>query len=101
MSTSNTFQAGKINTHIVNWLREYAANAKVKGFVVLTSTLCAQTGLPTLCVEMPIHQAPGQVSRGKEHIAQLKTRFPNVSSAITDLTPVFEEFKTDIDLKFL
>ena len=105
MSTSNTFQAGKINTHIVNWLREYAANAKVKGFVVgisggidsaLTSTLCAQTGLPTLCVEMPIHQAPGQVSRGKEHIAQLKTRFPNVSSALTDLTPVFEEFKTEV-----
>jgi NAD+ synthase len=105
MSKSNTFQADKINTLIVKWLRDYASNAKVKGFVVgisggidsaLTSTLCAQTGLPTLCVEMPIHQAPNQVSRGQDHIAQLKERFSNVSSCIADLTPVFEEFKTEV-----
>nr|WP_294936117.1 NAD(+) synthase [uncultured Flavobacterium sp.] len=105
MANSNTFQADKINTHIVHWLRDYASNAKVKGFVVgisggidsaLTSTLCAQTGLPTLCVEMPIHQAHNQVSRGKEHIEQLKKRFSNVSSAVADLTPVFEEFKTEV-----
>ncbi|ESU23299.1 putative NH(3)-dependent NAD+ synthetase NadE [Flavobacterium enshiense DK69] len=105
MSTTDTFQADKINTLIVNWLRDYATNAKVKGFVVgisggidsaLTSTLCAQTGMPTLCVEMPIHQAPNQVSRGKEHIEQLKKRFPNVSSVAADLTPVFEGFKTQV-----
>jgi len=105
MTSSNTFQADKINTHIVNWLRDYAVNAKVKGFVVgisggidsaLTSTLCAQTGLPTLCIEMPIHQAPSQVSRGKEHIEQLKKRFPNVTGTVADLTPVFEEFKTEV-----
>ena len=105
MTQAKTFQAEKINTHIVNWLREYATNAKVKGFVVgisggidsaLTSTLCAQTGLPTLCVEMPIHQHPSQVSRGQEHIAQLKKRFPNVSSVIADLTPVFETFKAEV-----
>lgn len=105
MSKSNTFQADKINTHIVKWLHDYATNAKVKGFVVgisggidsaLTSTLCAQTGLPTLCVEMPIHQHHSQVSRGKEHIEQLKNRFANVSSAVADLTPVFEEFKTEV-----
>lgn len=105
MAQAKTFQADKINTHIVNWLRDYATNAKVKGFVVgisggidsaLTSTLCAQTGLPTLCVEMPIHQHYSQVSRGQEHIEQLKKRFPNVSSAIADLTPVFEAFKTEV-----
>lgn len=105
MAQANTFQADKINTHIVNWLRDYASNAKVKGFVVgisggidsaLTSTLCAQTGLPTLCVEMPIHQHHSQVSRGQEHIKQLKERFTNVSSEIADLTPVFEGFKAQV-----
>jgi NAD+ synthase len=60
----------------------------------VTSTLCAQTGLPTLCVEMPIHQAENQVSRGQEHIAQLKKRFENVSNTISDLTTVYETFKT-------
>lgn len=102
MSKTSTLQVEKVNTHIVNWLKTYAENAKVNGFVVgisggidsaVTSTLCAQTGLPTLCVEMPIHQAPSHVSRGREHIEQLKKRFPNVENIEADLTSVFEDFK--------
>ena len=34
MTNSTTFQAEKINQHIVKWLLDYATNAKVKGFVV-------------------------------------------------------------------
>lgn len=105
MTNSTTFNSEKINQHIVKWLLDYATNAKVKGFVVgisggidsaLTSTLCAQTGLPTLCVEMPIHQAQSHVNRANEHIDQLKKRFSNVSNERTDLTPVFESFKNQI-----
>ena len=100
-----TFQAQAINDHIVNWLKDYAFNARVKGFVVgisggidsaLTSTLCAQTGLPTLCIEMPIHQPPSHVSRAQEHIGNLKDRFDNVSSALADLTPIFETFRQQV-----
>ncbi|RKS25831.1 NAD+ synthase [Flavobacterium endophyticum] len=103
MQKNNTLQADKITTHIANWLKDYAINAKVSGFVVgisggvdsaVTSTLCALTGLPTLCVEMPIHQAPSHVSRGREHIEQLKKRFSNVDSIETNLTSVFEMFKS-------
>ncbi len=92
----------KVAEYIINWLKEYATNAKVNGFVVgvsggidsaLTSTLCAKTGFPTLCVEMPIHQAKSQVTRGKQHIKQLKDRFENVSEARVDLTSTFEDFK--------
>ena len=105
MTDSNQFQAEKINNHIVKWLLDYATNAKVKGFVVgisggidsaLTSTLCAQTGLPTLCVEMPIHQAESHVNRANEHIDQLKKRFSNVSNERVDLTPTFETFKNSV-----
>lgn len=105
MTNSNNFQAEKINQHIVKWLLDYAINAKVKGFVVgisggidsaLTSTLCAQTGLPTLCIEMPIHQAESHVNRANEHIDQLKKRFPNVLNERADLTPVFETFKNQV-----
>jgi NAD+ synthase len=105
MSKKSTIQVEKVNIQIVNWLKTYAENAKVNGFVVgisggvdsaVTSTLCAQTGLSTLCVEMPIHQAPSHVSRGREHIEQLKNRFPNVSNIEADLTSVFEIFKTVI-----
>ena len=95
----------KVAKHIINWLKNYATNAKVKGFVVgvsggidsaLTSTLCAKTGLPTLCVEMPIHQAASQVSRAEEHIAQLKKRFDNISEVRVDLTSTFEDFKSAV-----
>jgi len=75
-------QADKVVDHIVNWLKEYATNAKMSGFVIgisggidsaLTSTLCAKTGFPTLCI-----------------------RFPNVSSIEVNLTPFFETFKTAV-----
>ena len=97
----------KVVDHIVNWLKDYALNAKVGGFVIgisggidsaVTSTLCAKTGLDVLCIEMPIHQAESHVSRANEHIAQLKKRFKNVKEARVDLTPVFEEFKTEVNL---
>ena len=101
MSKKSTIQVEKVNQHIVNWLKEYAISSKTNGFVVgisggvdsaVTSTLCAQTGFPTLCVEMPIHQHENHVKRGKEHIEQLKNRFPYVQSVITDLTSVFDDF---------
>lgn len=102
MAKKSNINAEDANTFIVTWLKEYANNAKVNGFVIgisggidsaVTSTLCAQTGLTTLCVEMPIHQDGVQVNRGREHIAQLKKRFVNVISAEADLTSVFETFK--------
>lgn len=92
----------KVAEYIIKWLKEYATKARVNGFVVgvsggidsaLTSTLCAKTGLPTLCVEMPIHQAASQVSRAQEHIAQLKNNFKNVSEARVDLTSIFDGFQ--------
>lgn len=87
--------------HIVSWMKAYVEQSHTKGFVVgvsggidsaLTSTLAAKTGLPTLCLEMPIHQASSQVTRAREHIAQLEAKYPNVSSVETDLTPVFDQF---------
>lgn len=101
-------QTEKVINHIVDWLKDYAAKAGVKGFVIgisggidsaVTSTLCAKTGLELLCLEMPIHQAPSHVTRAQEHIAQLKKRFPNVKDKVVDLTPVFEEFKTEVSLE--
>ena len=74
----------RVSEHIVNWLKNYATNAKVNGFVIgvsggidsaVTSTLCAKTGLKLICVEMPIHQAESQVNRALEHINNLKKEF--------------------------
>ncbi|WP_458627693.1 NAD(+) synthase [Winogradskyella sp. PC D3.3] len=100
-------QTEKVINHIVKWLNDYAKKANVNGFVIgisggidsaVTSTLCAKTGLDVLCIEMPIHQAPSHVTRAREHISFLKREFPNVKDTVVDLTPVFEEFKTEVSL---
>jgi NAD+ synthase len=105
MTKKRTLEIEKVNLHIVNWLKTYAENSKVNGFVIgisggvdsaVTSTLCAQTGLKVLCVEMPIHQAHSHVTRGREHIEQLKNQFANVTSVEADLTSVFEDFKKQV-----
>jgi NAD+ synthase len=92
-------QTDKVVEYIVNWLKEYATNANMNGFVIgvsggidsaVTSTLCAKTGLDLLCVEMPIHQGENQVTRAANHIAWLKENYPNVSSQPVNLTPVFD-----------
>ncbi|MBG7612542.1 NAD(+) synthase [Polaribacter sp. BAL334] len=89
----------KVAAHIINWLENYAKNGKLNGFVIgvsggidsaVTSTLCAKTGLPTLCLEMPIHQAESQVNRAKNHIDWLEKNFENVSRITVNLTPVFD-----------
>lgn len=92
-------KAKKVIDHIVLWLSDYAKGANSKGFVIgvsggidsaVTSTLAAKTGLPLLCVEMPIHQDKTQVSRAQNHIEWLISNFPNVSRTEVDLTPVFD-----------
>ncbi|MDO9274760.1 MAG: NAD(+) synthase [Lutibacter sp.] len=97
--------AEKVVNYIVSWLKEYAEKSHVNGFVIgisggidsaVTSSLCAKTGFPVLCVEMPIHQDKAQVSRGKEHIEQLKNNFQNVTSEEINLTATFEEFKASV-----
>ena len=56
-------------TQIINWLKQYSNSSGLKTFVVgisggidsaLTSTLCAESGIKTILVSMPIHQHPNQ-----------------------------------------
>ena len=98
-------QTEKVIEFITQWLTEYAEASKTNGFVVgisggidsaVVSALCAKTGKRTLCVEIPIHQAPTQVSRAQNHILDLKKRFSNVTDIHVDLTQVFEQFKGSV-----
>lgn len=99
---NKNFQVAAVSQHIIKWLKDYAKSNSIKGFVIgisggidsaVTSTLCAMTELPLLCVEMPIHQAESQISRAAEHIQFLQQKFSNVSTIVTDLTPTFETMK--------
>ena len=85
--------------HIVKWLRNYCKTSGMRGFVVgvsggidsaLTSALCAMTGMPTLLVEMPIHQAQSHVTRAQQHMNLLEQRFEHVSKTRVELTSSFD-----------
>lgn len=91
----------KVKNHIVDWLCTYLKESGLKGFVVgvsggvdsaLVSTLCAMTGLPTICVTMPINGPP--LDRANEHLKWLKDKYPdNVTVECIDLTDIFWAYK--------
>ena len=93
--------------YIIDWLASYIEDAKLDGFVVgvsggidsaLTSTLCAMTGKPTLCLEMPIHQEKNQVNRAKNHTNWLSQKYSNVSVKVVPLTELYAVSYTHLTL---
>ncbi len=91
--------AEKVVEYIVSWLKDYAEKSKVNGFVIgisggidsaVTSALCAKTGFPVLCLEMPIHQAENQITRANNHIGWLQKNFKKIALQQVNLTPVFD-----------
>ena len=96
-----------VSAHIVQWLRDYAAAARARGFAVgvsggvdsaVVSALAARSGLDVLLLEMPIRQQADQVSRAQQHIARLTGAFANVRSLRADLTPVFNLFADTVNV---
>ena len=91
--------APAVTQHIVDWLRTYAKQARARGFAVgvsggidsaVTAGLCAATGLDVHLLEMPIHQAPDQVSCAQDWMQLLAERHAAVSARRVDLTAVFD-----------
>ena len=98
----------EITSQIIEWLKNYSHKSNTKGYVVgvsggidsaLTSTLCAMTGFPTLCLDMPISQNKKEQERGLNHISWLKKNNRNVKSLTVDLSNTFESFKQSVEKK--
>ncbi len=92
-------QVFAVIAHIESWLKEYSQNSRTKGFVVgvsggidsaVAASLCARTGLPTLLLDLPIHQAEVQLWRSQQHIKELEAAHPNVRSLQISLTDTFD-----------
>lgn len=102
-------QTDKVIDCITDWLNVYCDNAGLKGFVAgvsggidsaVTSALCAKTGKAVILLNMPICQAPEQVSLARQHIEWLEQNYNSVRGIETDLTPAFraleKTFPSDI-----
>ena len=90
--------------HISNWIKDYAKSINnnpttlvigVSGGVdsALSSTLCAQTGLKTIAVSMPIKQNSSQHDLSLRHLEFLEQNYPNVETKIIELDNVFKTFQ--------
>ena len=101
-------QGEKVILHIVSWLKEYADNARVNGFIIgisggvdsaLVAHLCARTGKDVLLLTMPIRQHNEEHERAIEQIRSLKQKFANVRSEEVDLTAAFESLENTYSKK--
>jgi NAD+ synthase len=92
--------------HIVKWIRAYARSAKIDVLVVgisggidssVVSALCAETGMKTIVVQMPIRQNKKLDNRSSMQAGWLLERYKdNVTHMSMDLTPVFTAFEKKI-----
>ena len=91
-----------LKTEIKDWIKDYAKENNIQQLVVgvsggidsaVVSTLCALTGIPTLCLVMPIRQKQEQTDLGIDHCIWLNTHYMNATFEMIDLTKVFETFE--------
>ena len=96
----------ELRLNIVEWIDEYVKSNPVEALVVgvsggidsaVVSTLCAETGLPTYALGMPIHQNEQQENLSDAHLDWLTWKYTNVTKLKFDLTNTFDTFVSSMD----
>jgi len=99
----------QLKTRIVNWLKDYYWKYDIKAFVVgvsggidsaVVSTLCAETGLPTYVLTMPLHSKVGNTFLSDVHAKALVDKYSNVTNVNVDLTETYDKFMLNVDDTF-
>ena len=96
----------EVKLNIVEWINDYADKSKIKSLVVgvsggidsaVVSTLCAETGLPTYVIGMPIHQKEDQENLSDGHLDWMLEKYSNVTKLKYDLSNTFDTFVSAMD----
>ena len=100
----------ELKTKIVNWISDYCWKHDIKSLVVgvsggidsaVVSTLCAETGLPTYVLTMPLHSKKGNTELSDAHAKALVEKYSNVRVVNVDLSNTYESLLFDIDQDFV
>ena len=92
-----------LSIKIQDWIKSYVNENGISTLVVgvsggidsaVVSTLCAETGIPTIVVGMPINSSPENTKLSDLQISLLSAKYDNVEGYYIDLSPVFESFKS-------
>jgi len=95
---------------IDKWLKDYYYMYAIKAFVVgvsggidsaVVSTLCAETGLPTYVLTMPLHSKEGNTKLSDAHAKALMKKYSNVRVVNVDLSDTYETLLFYIDQDFV
>jgi len=91
-----------LKNRIVEWIGNYAESNGIKSLVVgvsggidsaVSSTLAAETGLPTYTLGMPLLQKEEQESLSDAHLNWLGDNYVNIITEKFDLSNLFEVFR--------
>ena len=91
-----------LKNRIVGWIKDYAESNGIKSLVVgvsggidsaVSSTLAAETGLPTYALGMPLLQKEEQESLSDAHLNWLGDNYSNIKTEKFDLSNLFEVFR--------
>jgi len=99
----------QLKTRIVNWIKDYYWKYNIKALVVgvsggidsaVVSTLCAETGLPTYVLTMPLHSKKENTLLSDAHATALVDYYPNVTNVNVDLSETYDKFMLHVDDTF-
>jgi NAD+ synthase len=97
----------KVKTDIVKWLGDYILTyPTLKSFVVgvsggidsaVVATLCAETGIPTYVLSMPLHSSAKNDILSDEYSSVLEDKYPNVTKIRIDLSSTYDQIINAIE----
>ena len=99
----------ELKKRIVTWIKDYAESNGIKSLVVgvsggidsaVVSTLCAETGLPTYALTMPLLSKKENTALSDGHALGLVKRYSNVTNVNVDLTDSYKVFNLTVDDTF-
>ena len=91
----------ELKTRIVSWIKDYAIVNNIKSLVVgvsggidsaVVSTLCAETGLPTYVLSMPLLSKVDSDKLSDSHANTLEEKYDNVTKIRVELSGVYDKF---------
>jgi len=96
----------ELKNRITSWIKEYANTNGIEALVVgvsggidsgVVSTLCAETGLPTYVLSMPLNSSAKNDDLSDSYTSALEKKYENVTKVRVDLSPVYERFISSLD----
>ncbi len=91
----------KLKNKIVDWIKNYVIKNDIKSLVIgvsggidsaVVSTLCAETGVPTYVLSMPLHSNSKNDELSDSYTDTLESKYENVTKVRIDLTSTYDQF---------